>query len=116
METVGLVPLVPILLTINDGQGVPSDIDGAVRVIILSGAGDGQAVPQGAETVDFRASQYLNGLGLRDKNDAYLGAGANCNKCESGEDELHDAFNRFEVAKDGLATMMIKRTLVKKRE
>lgn len=58
METVGIVPLVPMLLTIKDGQGVPSDLDGAVRVIDLSGAGDGQAVPQGAETVDFEASQY----------------------------------------------------------
>ena len=49
---VGLVPLVPMLLTIKDGQGVPSDTDGAVRVISLSGAGDGQEVPQGAVTVD----------------------------------------------------------------
>lgn len=51
--TEGLVPFVPMLLTIKDGQGVPSDMDGAVRVIILSGAGDGQEVPQGARTVDW---------------------------------------------------------------
>lgn len=43
---------VPMLLTIRDGQGVPSDADGVVRVIILSGAADGQDVPQGARTVD----------------------------------------------------------------
>lgn len=53
MLTVGLVPLEPILLTIKDGHGVPSDMDGAVRVIILSGAADGQAVPQGARMVDW---------------------------------------------------------------
>lgn len=52
MVTVGLVPFVPILLTMRDGQGVDSDIDGAVRVIILSGAADGHDVPQGATTVD----------------------------------------------------------------
>ena len=50
--TDGFVPLVPMLLTINEGHGVPSDMDGAVRVIILSGAGEGHAVPQGADTVD----------------------------------------------------------------
>lgn len=53
MLTLGLVPLVPMLLTINDGHGVPSDMDGVVRVIILSGAADGQEVPQGARTVDW---------------------------------------------------------------
>ena len=47
-----------MLLTIKDGQGVPSDMDGAVRVIILSGAGDWQAVPQRALTVDLEDSQY----------------------------------------------------------
>ncbi len=51
--TVAFVPFVPMLLTIKDGQGVPSDIDGAERVIILSGAADGQEVPQGARTVDL---------------------------------------------------------------
>ena len=49
--TVGLVPFVPMLLTIKEGHGVASDIDGAVRVIILSGAGEGQEVPQGTMTV-----------------------------------------------------------------
>lgn len=58
MLTVGLVPFVPMLLTIKDGQGVASDIDGAVRVIILSGAAEGQDVPQGAVTVDC-GSQHL---------------------------------------------------------
>ena len=53
MVTLGFVPFVPMLLTIKDGQGVPSDMDGAVRVIDLSGAGDGHEVPQGAMTVDF---------------------------------------------------------------
>lgn len=48
----GFVPFVPMLLTIKDGQGVASDMDGAERVIILSGAADGHDVPQGAETVD----------------------------------------------------------------
>ena len=49
-----------MLLTINEGHGVPSDMDGAVRVMSLSGAGDGQAVPQGAvtvETADLRVCQ-----------------------------------------------------------
>jgi len=64
--TVGFVPLVPMLLTIKDGQGVPSDIDGAVRVIILSGAADGQEVPQGARTVDLHFGQYA--MVMRQKN------------------------------------------------
>lgn len=60
MVTVGLVPFVPILLTMRDGHGVASDIDGAVRVIILSGAADGQEVPQGAVTVETDCGrQYL---------------------------------------------------------
>ena len=46
-----------MLLTMRDGQGVPSDAEGAVRVISLSGAGDGQDVPQGAVTVDLHACQ-----------------------------------------------------------
>lgn len=52
MVIVAFVPLEPMLLTIRDGHGVPSDMEGAVRVIILSGAADGQEVPQGARTVD----------------------------------------------------------------
>jgi len=50
--TVGFVPLVPILLTMRDGQGVPSDAGGVERVMVLSGATDGHDVPQGARTVD----------------------------------------------------------------
>ena len=49
---VGLVPFMEMLLTRSDGHGVPSDTDGAERVIILSGAGEGQLVPQGAVTVE----------------------------------------------------------------
>ena len=41
-----------ILLTRSDGHGVPSDMDGAERVINLSGAGDGQLVPHGARIVE----------------------------------------------------------------
>ena len=41
------------LLTINDGHGVPSDMDGLDLVTVTSGGGpEGQAVPQGASTVD----------------------------------------------------------------
>ena len=41
-----------MLLTRSDGHGVASETYGAERVIILSGAGDGQLVPQGARTVE----------------------------------------------------------------
>lgn len=42
-----------MLLTIKDGQDVPSGIDGFDLVTVTSGAGpEGQAVPQGARTVD----------------------------------------------------------------
>ena len=46
-----LVPFIATLLTMRDGQGDVS-IGGALRVIILSGAGEGQDVPQGARTVE----------------------------------------------------------------
>ena len=46
-----LVAFVAILLTIRDGQGEVS-MGGALRVIILSGAAEGQEVPQGAMTVE----------------------------------------------------------------
>lgn len=77
------MPLVPMLLTIKDGHGVPSDMDGAVRVIILSGAGDGQAVPQGAETVDLIPGQcpFIVSSPRFCARIIYLGAGANCNEC-----------------------------------
>ena len=45
-----LVAFVATLLTRREGQGDVS-IGGALRVIILSGAGEGQEVPQGAMTV-----------------------------------------------------------------
>lgn len=45
------VALVAILLTMRDGQGEVS-MGGALRVIILSGAAEGQDVPQGAMTVE----------------------------------------------------------------
>ena len=48
-----------MLLTRRDGHGVPSDEGGAERVIVLSGAGDGQLVPHGARTVEvYIRSQY----------------------------------------------------------
>ena len=46
-----LVPFIAILLTIRDGQGDVS-MGAALRVIILSGAGEGHEVPQGAVTVE----------------------------------------------------------------
>ena len=53
-DAVGFVPLLLMLLTIKDGQGVPSDFGGSLRVTVTSGAGpEGQAVPQAARTVDY---------------------------------------------------------------
>lgn len=50
---VGLEPFLLMLLTIKDGQGVPSEIDGLLRVTVTSGAGpEAQAVPHGARTVE----------------------------------------------------------------
>ena len=46
-----LVAFFAILLTMTDGQGDVS-IGGALRVIILSGAGEGHEVPHGARTVE----------------------------------------------------------------
>lgn len=52
---VGLLELPAMLLTIKDGQGVPSDMDGLDLVTVTSGAGpEAHAVPQGARTVDCR--------------------------------------------------------------
>lgn len=48
----GLLELPLMLLTIKEGQGVPSDMDGSERVTVTSGAGEGQSVPpHGATTV-----------------------------------------------------------------
>lgn len=90
---VGFVPLMPMLLTIKDGQGVPSDIDGADRVIILSGAGDGQEVPQGARTVDFVIWSVCAPIYRRcsRRERIYLGAGAYSQEGESSKGELHTA-------------------------
>lgn len=46
-----LVAFMATLLTMRDGQGEVS-MGGALRVIILSGAAEGQEVPQGAMTVE----------------------------------------------------------------
>ena len=46
-----LVVFIATLLTMRDGHGEVS-MGAALRVIILSGAGEGQEVPQGARTVD----------------------------------------------------------------
>lgn len=46
-----LVVFIDILLTMTDGHGEVS-IGGALRVIILSGAGEGHDVPQGAAMVE----------------------------------------------------------------
>lgn len=46
-----LVPFMATLLTMRDGQGEVS-MGAALRVIILSGAAEGQEVPQGAKTVE----------------------------------------------------------------
>lgn len=51
---VGLLEFPAILLTIKDGHGVLSGIDGLDLVTVTSGAGpEAQAVPQGARTVDY---------------------------------------------------------------
>ena len=61
-DAVGLDPLLLMLLTTRDGQGVPSDNEGLLRVTVTSGAGPvGQAVPQAARTVDCRASDEARG-------------------------------------------------------
>lgn len=46
-----VVAFIATLLTMRDGQGDVS-MGGALRVIILSGAGEGQEVPHGARTVE----------------------------------------------------------------
>lgn len=46
-----LVAFMETLLTRSDGHGEVS-MGGALRVIILSAAGEGQEVPQGARTVE----------------------------------------------------------------
>ena len=46
-----LVAFMDTLLTMRDGQGEVA-MGGALRVIILSGAGEGQEVPQGARMVE----------------------------------------------------------------
>ncbi|KAL8868840.1 MAG: hypothetical protein Q9174_004719 [Haloplaca sp. 1 TL-2023] len=47
---VGLLPFPAMLLTIKDGHGVPSDMDGLDLVTVTSGAGPvGHAVPQARE-------------------------------------------------------------------
>jgi len=92
--TVGLVPFVPMLLTIKDGQGVASEVYAAVRVIILSGTAEGQDVPQGAVTVDFNGVSLCSPLRLNDgqkKGAIYLGICANSRESKSCEDELHAA-------------------------
>ena len=53
-----LVAFMGTLLTMRDGQGEVS-IGGALRVIILSGAAEGQEVPQGARIVE-RAWLFVN--------------------------------------------------------
>ena len=53
LDMVGLDPLLLKLLTTKEGQGVLSVNSGLLRVTVTSGAGpEGQAVPQGARTVD----------------------------------------------------------------
>ena len=47
-----MLPFMEILLTRREGQGVASETIGAERVMVLSGAGEGQLVPQGAVTVE----------------------------------------------------------------
>lgn len=75
-----LVPFVPTLLTMRDGHGVASDTDGVLRVIILSGAAEGQAVPQGASMVDYYRVRIYNATAnvLSRKLCMYQGVGANC--------------------------------------
>ena len=68
-DAVGLDPLLLMLLTTKDGQGVPSDREGLLRVTVTSGAGPvGQAVPQAARTVDCRASDEARGQQNRSKH------------------------------------------------
>ncbi|MCJ1277111.1 hypothetical protein MMC21_004920 [Puttea exsequens] len=88
------VPFMETLLTSRDGQGVASDIDGAVRVIILSGGADGQEVPHGAEMVvvaDYvQVSELFSFVwGSLLFVEAYLGVGSNGRKGNGCEEKLH---------------------------
>lgn len=49
---VGLLEFPFMLLTIKDGHGVLSATGGLDLVTVTSGTAEGQAVPQGARTVD----------------------------------------------------------------
>ena len=84
-----------ILLTRSDGHGVASDMDGAERVIILSGAGDGQLVPQGARTVEVCKMLMTGFLAIslplnKHTRATYLGGDADSRESESYQVELHD--------------------------
>ena len=52
LVAMGFDPFIEMLLTSRDGQGVDSVTIGMLRVMVLSAGAEGQAVPQGASTVE----------------------------------------------------------------
>lgn len=60
----GLLEFPAMLLTIRDGQGVLSAMGGFDLVTVTSGTAEGQAVPQGARTVDCEVTCKLQHLSL----------------------------------------------------
>jgi len=93
VDTIGFVPLPPpeMVLTSKDGQGVPSDVYAAVRVIIFGGAAEGQSVPQGAVTVDVDC--VLNQSEIKGPFShgelSYLSTGTSGHKGKGCKEELH---------------------------
>ena len=90
-----VVAFIATLLTTRDGQGEVS-MGGALRVIILSGAAEGQEVPQGARTVE-RDYPSVNPCPENPRKregepkSTYLRVCANSREGESNGEELHDA-------------------------
>ena len=61
---IGLLEFPAMLLTIRDGHGVLSAMAGFDLVTVTSGTAEGQAVPQGARTVDCKVKCKLSDLSL----------------------------------------------------
>lgn len=79
LDNVGLDPFVLMLLTIKDGQGVPSDIDGLLRVTVTSGAGpEAQAVPHAARTVEVCALTAAAAARTKPAAKSFITAGLGC--------------------------------------
>lgn len=95
-----LVAFIATLLTMRDGQGEVS-IGGALRVIILSGAGEGQEVPQGAKTVErdwtlvnlcSNNPSMLAACWEEEKGFVYLRVDADGRDGKSSKEKLHRAY------------------------